>query len=69
MSEYARFPCLPDDAKHEDGTPVLNRHSTFITRGHDFPAAKVSYNSVYQSSSSQISRLCCTVQESRTQRQ
>ncbi|OJJ02049.1 hypothetical protein ASPVEDRAFT_83570 [Aspergillus versicolor CBS 583.65] len=40
MSEYARFPCLPDDAKHEDGTPFLNRHSTFITRGHDFPAAK-----------------------------
>ncbi|CRL30778.1 Dihydroxy-acid/6-phosphogluconate dehydratase [Penicillium camemberti] len=40
MAEYARFPSLPDNAKHEDGTPVLNRHSTFITRGHDFPAAK-----------------------------
>lgn len=42
MAEYARFPCLPDDAEHEDGSPVLNRHSAFITRGHDFPAAKVS---------------------------
>ena len=41
MAEYARFPSLPDNAKHEDGSPALNRHSTFITRGHDFPAAKV----------------------------
>lgn len=38
---YIDFPVLPDDAKHDDGTPLLNRHSSHITRGHDFPGARV----------------------------
>ncbi|OJJ86391.1 putative mitochondrial dihydroxy acid dehydratase [Aspergillus glaucus CBS 516.65] len=38
--KYIDFPSLPDDAKHEDGSPALNRHSTTITRGHDFPGAQ-----------------------------
>ena len=38
---YIQFPSLPDDAKHEDGTLALNRYSSTITRGHDFPGAKV----------------------------
>ncbi|PVH72301.1 putative mitochondrial dihydroxy acid dehydratase [Cadophora sp. DSE1049] len=36
---YAEFPHLPRDATH-DGKPALNRYSTFVTREHDFPAAK-----------------------------
>ncbi|KAI9931841.1 hypothetical protein ASPWEDRAFT_169317 [Aspergillus wentii DTO 134E9] len=38
--KYLNFNSLPDDAKHEDGTQALNRHSTTITRGHDFPGAQ-----------------------------
>lgn len=37
---YVSFPHLPDDAKHSDGTPVLNKYSSTVTRGHDFPGAK-----------------------------
>lgn len=40
-AKYIDFPSLPDDAKHEDGSQALNRHSTTITRGHDFPGAQV----------------------------
>lgn len=40
-ARYIDFPSLPDDAKHEDGSPALNRYSTTITRGHDFPGAQV----------------------------
>ncbi|KAL0937136.1 dihydroxy-acid dehydratase [Colletotrichum truncatum] len=36
---YVAFPHLDSDATR-DGQPVLNRHSTFITRDHDFPPAK-----------------------------
>ncbi|RHZ66372.1 putative mitochondrial dihydroxy acid dehydratase [Aspergillus thermomutatus] len=39
-AKYINFPSLPDDAKHEDGTPALNRYSSYITRGHDFPGAR-----------------------------
>ena len=41
-AKYIDFTSLPDDAKHEDGSPALNRFSTTITRGHDFPGARVS---------------------------
>lgn len=41
--KYIDFPALPDGAKHEDGSPALNRYSTTITKGHDFPAAKVTH--------------------------
>jgi hypothetical protein len=27
------FPHLPDDAKYEDGTPILNKYSSTLTRG------------------------------------
>ncbi|PKX89599.1 putative mitochondrial dihydroxy acid dehydratase [Aspergillus novofumigatus IBT 16806] len=39
-AKYINFSSLPDDAKHEDGTPALNRYSSYITRGHDFPGAR-----------------------------
>ncbi|KAF7116762.1 hypothetical protein CNMCM5793_005319 [Aspergillus hiratsukae] len=39
-AKYISFPSLPDDAKHEDGTPALNRYSSHITRSHDFPGAR-----------------------------
>ncbi|KAH1491223.1 hypothetical protein LV164_000816 [Aspergillus fumigatus] len=39
-AKYINFPTLPDDAKHEDGTTALNRYSSYITRGHDFPGAR-----------------------------
>ncbi|KAL1981461.1 hypothetical protein VTN96DRAFT_2633 [Rasamsonia emersonii] len=38
--KYIDFAPVPHGAKHEDGTPVLNRYSTFITKGHDFPGAQ-----------------------------
>jgi hypothetical protein len=37
---YAKFPGLPSDATR-DGKLVLNRYSTFLTKDHDFPGAKV----------------------------
>lgn len=40
-AKYIEFPCLADDAKHPDGSLALNRYSNHITRGHDFPGAKV----------------------------
>ncbi|GFF29391.1 dihydroxy-acid dehydratase, mitochondrial [Aspergillus udagawae] len=39
-AKYINFPSLPNNAKHEDGTPALNRYSSYITRGHDFPGAR-----------------------------
>ncbi|KAJ5579537.1 dihydroxy-acid dehydratase [Penicillium hispanicum] len=39
-AKYINFPSLPPDAKHPDGSPALNRHSSTITRGHDFPGAR-----------------------------
>lgn len=37
---YADLPGLPSDATR-NGKLVLNRHSTMLTRDHDFPGAKV----------------------------
>ena len=39
--QYLDFSPVPHGTKHEDGTPVLNRYSTNLTRGHDFPGAQV----------------------------
>ncbi|KAJ9294197.1 hypothetical protein DTO271G3_7059 [Paecilomyces variotii] len=39
-ARYIEFPSLPADAKHEDGTPALNRYSANITKGHEFPGAQ-----------------------------
>lgn len=36
---YAEFQCLPDNATRR-GKQALNRHSTFLTREHDYPGAK-----------------------------
>lgn len=41
-SRYIDFPKAADDATR-DGEPVLNKYSTFLTREHDFPGAKVSF--------------------------
>jgi dihydroxy-acid dehydratase len=38
---FLSFPHLPDDAKHPDGKPALNKYSTIVTRGHEFPGAQV----------------------------
>jgi hypothetical protein len=40
-AQYITVPAVPHGSKHEDGTPVLNRFSTILTRGHDFPGAQV----------------------------
>ena len=37
---YVEFPSLPPDATR-NGEKALNRHSTFLTKDHDFPGAKV----------------------------
>ncbi|KAL4922710.1 dihydroxy-acid/6-phosphogluconate dehydratase [Aspergillus aurantiobrunneus] len=39
-AKYIEFPVPPDTARHPDGTVALNRYSSHITRGHDFPGAK-----------------------------
>ncbi|KAL2004249.1 hypothetical protein VTN02DRAFT_4764 [Thermoascus thermophilus] len=39
-ARYVEFPSVPHGTKHEDGTLVLNRYSSIITRGHDFPGAQ-----------------------------
>ena len=38
---YIDFECVPAGTKREDGSPVLNRWSSVLTRGHDFPGAQV----------------------------
>jgi dihydroxy-acid dehydratase len=40
-AKYIDYSPAPQGSKHEDGTPVLNRYSTVLTRGHDSPAAQV----------------------------
>ncbi|MCJ1421056.1 hypothetical protein MMC32_007418 [Xylographa parallela] len=36
---FLDFPHLPDDATR-DGKPLLNKYSSTITKGHDFPGAQ-----------------------------
>ena len=40
---FLSFPHLPDDAKLEDGKPALNKYSSTLTTGHNFPGAQVRY--------------------------
>jgi dihydroxy-acid dehydratase len=40
---YVEFPYLPHGTTR-DGELVLNRYSTILTRGHDFPGAQVLEN-------------------------
>ena len=35
------FPHLPDNATTPEGQPRLNKYSSTITNGHDFPGAQV----------------------------
>lgn len=37
---FLDFPHLPNDASRDD-KPVLNKYSSTITKGHDFPGAQV----------------------------
>ncbi|KAF2669183.1 dihydroxy-acid dehydratase [Microthyrium microscopicum] len=37
---YANHKTLPEGALNEDGKPALNRYSSAITRGHDYPGAQ-----------------------------
>ncbi len=39
-AHFLSFPHLPEDASR-DGKPALNKYSTTITKGHDFPGAQV----------------------------
>ena len=39
---FLSFPHVPEDTKREDGTQVLNRWSSTLTTGHNFPGAQVS---------------------------
>ena len=38
---FLSFPHLPEGAKKEDGSPALNRWSSTLTTGHNFPGAQV----------------------------
>lgn len=42
---YIDYSPAPQGSTHEDGTLVLNRYSTVLTRGHDSPAAQVASTS------------------------
>ena len=42
---FLDFPHLPDDATTPDGKPRLNKHSSTVTKGHDFPGAQVTASS------------------------
>lgn len=51
---FLDFPHLPDDAT-DDGKLRLNKYSATITRGHDFPGAKVCGHRWRSDQSSRIS--------------
>lgn len=38
---FLSFPHLPEGTQKEDGTPALNRWSSTLTTGHNFPGAQV----------------------------
>lgn len=38
---FLNFPHLPEDAKYADGKPAMNKYSSTVTRGHEFPGAQV----------------------------
>ena len=48
---FLSFPHLPEGTKTEDGTPVLNRWSSTLTTGHNFPGAQVSRFAVVRETS------------------
>lgn len=42
---FLSFPHLPDDATR-DGKPALNKYSSTLTTGHNFPGAQVRYSRI-----------------------
>lgn len=38
---FLNFPRLPEGAKYADGQPAMNKYSSTVTRGHEFPGAQV----------------------------
>ena len=48
---FLSYPHLPEGTKTEDGTPVLNRWSSTLTTGHNFPGAQVSRFAVVRETS------------------
>lgn len=45
---YIEFPAIQPGTLREDGSPILNRWSSTLTKDHDFPGAQVQA-SLYQS--------------------
>lgn len=43
VPRFLDFPCLPDGTIR-DGKLVLNKYSSTVTRGHDFPGAQVRHD-------------------------
>jgi hypothetical protein len=54
---FLNFPCLPDDAKDAQGNPRLNKYSSTITHGHDFPGAQVRYDHILTAKASILTSL------------
>jgi dihydroxy-acid dehydratase len=54
---YLTFPHLPDDAKHEDGTPALNKYSSTLTTGHNFPGAQVRYSQHHEDRATSVANM------------
>ena len=55
-ARYLSFRHLPEDATR-NGKPVLNRYSSSLTNGHDFPGAKVR-NNVRPKRTLQLRKFC-----------
>jgi hypothetical protein len=51
---FLSFPHLPDDAKLENGMPALNKYSSTLTTGHNFPGAQVRYSRCHDDSSTSV---------------
>lgn len=43
---FLSFPHLPEDAMR-DGKPALNKYSSTLTTGHNFPGAQVCYSHIF----------------------
>lgn len=56
---YLVFP-KSDQKTGADGKPMLNKYSIDLTRGHDFPGAKVSVLVSCYHMEAKRTRLCCT---------
>lgn len=60
---FLSFPHLPEGSKKEDGTRALNRWSSTLTTGHNFPGAQVHTSAHVGMQRDEIDRRhrrCCT---------